>query len=578
MGIMSMSERRLALVIGAVLCVGFVHVLFDNPPNTPSDHQRGQRREASLVSTAPLEVACPTGYADRLQQAEMAVNRLKSQLDELTSAKADVTRLEAEKAEVMRSLEAEKAQLKRTEALLAEAKAATTAPRAAETSPDKGDQAYYQRIVPMAEGEPIPYVGELLAYEGWKAGSVERSVLLGEDASIADGDVSSCKYMDVLFQHRHRERCTLIVDQSATWNNFEDSRKGEGWFGEGFAMPSALAYSMNTTSGTPLRESIPREKFLEWIFNNRDQYMLPFMQNKKAVIDAARALIGVGTEAKDGSNAKPLLVMCANHGHFPLLLNFFCSLRAAKIPFPQHFIVTTSAKTAADLTNMGLTAFYHEGLGTFPTKASEGYGDEIFVRMMMLKQFAVYVALCCRYDVLFQDVDLTWLKDPVPTLQREAEFFHGQFMDDGARNFLNAPYMANSGFFYLRSDFLSLKFWDAVTQMMLVGPNQRIVARMLDMYTARYGMKVRSLPHQVYTNGKHLITDRKRDKVEMMLKRAEVLHFCWTLNIEDKWNKMMVHDSVHISRECYFNDTLCGLEDIGKDWPEQICTTQPDTV
>ena len=29
-------------------------------------------------------------------------------------------------------------------------------------------------------------------------------------------------------------------------------------------------------------------------------------------------------------------------------------------------------------------------------------------------------------------------------------------------------YMANSGFFYLRSDFLSFKFWDQVTMMMLV--------------------------------------------------------------------------------------------------------------
>ena len=59
--------------------------------------------------------------------------------------------------------------------------------------------------------------------------------------------------------------------------------------------------------------------------------------------------------------------------------------------------------------------------------------------MMMLKQFSVYVALLCRYDVLFQDVDLTWTRDPVPALRADAEFFHGQFMDDGARNFLNAP-------------------------------------------------------------------------------------------------------------------------------------------
>jgi hypothetical protein len=64
--------------------------------------------------------------------------------------------------------------------------------------------------------------------------------------------------------------------------------------------------------------------------------------------------------------------MCANHGHIALLLNFFCSLRAAKIPTPKHFIVTTDPDTASLLTSMGLTAFYHVGLGEFPTKASEG--------------------------------------------------------------------------------------------------------------------------------------------------------------------------------------------------------------
>jgi hypothetical protein len=90
-------------------------------------------------------------------------------------------------------------------------------------------------------------------------------------------------------------------------------------------------------------------------------------------------------------------VMCANHGHFALMLNFFCSLRAAGIETPKHFIVTTSVETEQMLTGMGLTAFYHKGLGEFPTKASDGYGDETFVRMMMLKQFAVYVALLCRY-------------------------------------------------------------------------------------------------------------------------------------------------------------------------------------
>lgn len=202
--------------------------------------------------------------------------------------------------------------------------------------------------------------------------------------------------MDVVFQHPDKGRCTLVVDQPPHWQNNEDGRKGTGWNGEGFAMATALSFTMNTTAGAILREKIPREKWLEWIQKNRDTYLLPFLTNKDDIIEAAKKVIGVGTTDKDGRH-EPLLVMCANHGHFALMLNFFCSLQAANIKLPKHFIVTTSDETANLLTGIGLTAFYHKGLGKFPTKASSGYGDETFVRMMMLKQFAVYVALLCRY-------------------------------------------------------------------------------------------------------------------------------------------------------------------------------------
>lgn len=49
------------------------------------------------------------------------------------------------------------------------------------------------------------------------------------------------------------------------------------------------------------------------------------------------------------------------------------------------------------------------------------------------------VCTVCSYDVLFQDVDVTWLKDPFPELQADAPYYHIQFMDDGSRRRLNAP-------------------------------------------------------------------------------------------------------------------------------------------
>ena len=50
-----------------------------------------------------------------------------------------------------------------------------------------------RRVYPMDEGESIPFVGSLLAYEGWKAGKVNKAVLMGESPDIASGNASSCK-------------------------------------------------------------------------------------------------------------------------------------------------------------------------------------------------------------------------------------------------------------------------------------------------------------------------------------------------------------------------------------------------
>eukprot|EP00037_Helgoeca_nana_P037370 m.15793 g.15793 ORF g.15793 m.15793 type:complete len:582 (-) comp8782_c0_seq1:49-1794(-) len=581
MGKLSGAERRTAVGLLALVGCGALVLQF------------------RTAFTPPAGLHCPPGYKQRLELADGIVKHLRLELadakaaatatatahrDRASTADASAAEGLAETQQKMEGLTAElaktKKQLDEVTAQLAAAHASTTAEATSSSvgaSSSLETRTLYEKVYPMGEGDSIPFVGSVLAYEGWKAGGVQQAVLLGESAAIAAGDPSSCEYIDVVFQHPNRGRCTLVVDQVNHWHNNEDGRKGTGWEGEGFAMATAMSFTMNTTAHTPLRERVPREKWLEWIQKNRDTYLLPFLTNKDSIVAAAKGLIGVGRKDAAGGS-EPLLVMCANHGHFALMLNFFCSLRAAGIETPKHFIVTTSVETEQMLTGMGLTAFYHKGLGEFPTKASDGYGDETFVRMMMLKQFAVYVALLCRYDVLFQDVDLTWSRNPIPTLRAESEFFHGQFMDDGARNFLNAPYMANSGFFYLRSDFLSFKFWDAVTMMMLVGPNQRIVARMLEVYTARYGLKVRTLPWQQYTNGKHLLTNRKRKRVEEMLAAADVLHFCWTLNIDDKYNKMKVHDAVHISRECYFNVTMChATAASGPNWRDHICIEPKST-
>lgn len=69
------------------------------------------------------------------------------------------------------------------------------------------------------------------------------------------------------------------------------------------------------------------------------------------------------------------------------------------------------------------------------------------------------------YDLLFQDVDLIWYKNPL-------EFFHDKsspvhdfdmyFQDDGSRGLFYAPYSANTGFYYVRQNDRTRYFFNSL--------------------------------------------------------------------------------------------------------------------
>jgi hypothetical protein len=66
------------------------------------------------------------------------------------------------------------------------------------------------------------------------------------------------------------------------------------------------------------------------------------------------------------------------------------------------------------LKQLGVATYRHQALGSFPTASASGYGDDVFTSMMWLKVVSVYTVLRLGYDVLFQDADVIWWRDPRP--------------------------------------------------------------------------------------------------------------------------------------------------------------------
>jgi len=75
--------------------------------------------------------------------------------------------------------------------------------------------------------------------------------------------------------------------------------------------------------------------------------------------------------------------------------------------------------------------------------------------MMFAKVVCVQLITLLGYDLLFQDVDVVWYKDPLPFFHNNTSpisHFDIYFQDDGAHSLRYAPFSANSGFYYVRNN------------------------------------------------------------------------------------------------------------------------------
>eukprot|EP00035_Acanthoeca_spectabilis_P006698 m.128023 g.128023 ORF g.128023 m.128023 type:complete len:602 (-) comp13618_c0_seq1:52-1857(-) len=390
------------------------------------------------------------------------------------------------------------------------------------------------------------------------------AVLLSEDEGILKNGTASCKALDIIYQRSGEGRCTVVMDQPCTWHNYVYKYDGEYW-GSG----STWSVAMNTNTGRP--KQVPDTRNVMYAGNmmrdllNRDELIVPFLKHKNNLMKELKKVIGhrgravrrEGLTEQEGRN-ETILVMAANDGHSTMVINFFCDLHKRGLPTPRHVVFTATEKLRDELQKLGITAFWNEHLGSFNPKAEAVYGTIGFGRLTYMKQFSTYLALLLGWDVLFQDADVTWPKDPFPALLAGRDKYHAQFMDDGARTFRFAPFFANSGFYYLTNRHPGgghiVEFWDQVTMSMAESQtgNQEVLNAILEYQVKNRAFKVRILPPEQFASGKYLGPPKNEGDVEK-INSFLVAHFCWTHNMEVKRERMTEYNSRHLGDTC-FND------------------------
>ena len=274
----------------------------------------------------------------------------------------------------------------------------------------------------------------------------------------ARGGFTACQELAVVMVSQERKQCLAVVEAPKTsWNvlRFEPAHnRAVRKKGESPAPPRARASAPYAAEADGLDEAalkkLPRAA-LEWAPRAHEDYIpkkrmrleasgffATFRQHEDAMSRELAPIFRRAATAGQGA----VTLMATNAGMVDLIANWLCAARA---PGPESaslqraaasvVVFASDAATRAALAALGVgAAYHHQGLGELPTESAGNYGDFTFVRMMWLKVTSVYLANAAGHDVLFQDADVVWLRDPLAYFREAADPAVDSFwMDDGAR-------------------------------------------------------------------------------------------------------------------------------------------------
>jgi len=243
-----------------------------------------------------------------------------------------------------------------------------------------------------------------------------------------------------------------------------------------------------------------------------------------------------------------VVVMTVNKGQSDLLMNFVCSAKARGFNLGNVIVFPTDTFSKDLAEGLGLAIYYsHELMDHVPERDAKRYGDATFGAIMLAKVLCVHLVNDLGYDLLFQDVDVSWYKNPFDFFHSDDNGFDVYFQDDGNRQQRFAPYSANSGFYFVRSNdrskilFRSMLY--AGDLIFAARSHQQVLVQLLAENNSLTGLTVKVLSRDdsefQFPSGYHY--HMRKDVMKQMVKGDKtpyVFHMCWTLNKEEKVHYM----------------------------------------
>jgi hypothetical protein len=228
-----------------------------------------------------------------------------------------------------------------------------------------------------------------------------------------------------------------------------------------------------------------------------------------------------------------VVAMVCSMSQFSLLLNFACACHARGISIPGNIIIFATDKETAKLAReLDFATFYDdEVFGRQDDSAPE------HMNIVTAKVVACHLVNLLGYDILFQDVDIVWYKDPLQ-LFRDPTYskFDIMFADDGSRWALQLPYAANTGFFYARNNERTrhlFRSWLFNLEILFAAfGDQPVMNTILPEESSLTGLRVKVLKIEEFPCGNTLYEPRYRDFRKDLLENKRnntyILHVNWT--------------------------------------------------
>ena len=305
--------------------------------------------------------------------------------------------------------------------------------------------------------------------------------------------------------------------------------------------------------------------------NGRKSYKPPRQEDIRATFDMLKTYLSSLNDvlaelkpiAEKVAKDNTIIVMTCNFGQSELLMNFVCSANARGFDLSNVLVFVTDTETKEIAEGLGLEIFFDEkNSEKIPSDAAQRYGDQRFVAMMFAKVVCVQLISLLGYDLLFQDVDVVWYKDPLPFFHDKMSpisHFDVYFQDDGAHSLRYAPFSANSGFYYARNNdrtrylFTSLLYAQDIIRR--TESHQQALIALLNEHSSLFGLKVKVLnrDEEDFPGGWHFhhsgMSSMMRDMVSGETKPF-IFHMSWTNNKVNKVKFLQQMGDWHVDEKC----------------------------